>query len=92
MIRKGFFKPLTWFTALGYLFLYLPICVLIAFSFNTSRFSVVWKSFTVQWYIKLLHDPLVLHALKNSLVVAVVATDIGSARRLSLTAFFSCPS
>lgn len=73
MNGKGLFKPLTGFTALGYLFLYLPICVLIAFSFNTSRFSVVWEEFTWEWYVKLIQDPLVLEALKNSIIVAIVA-------------------
>jgi len=68
-----FFQPLTWFTAACYLFLYLPICVLIAFSFNTSRFSVLWEGFTLKWYVKLIQDPLVLDALKNSLIVALVA-------------------
>lgn len=73
MRTKGYFQPLSWFTGLGYLFLYLPICVLIAFSFNTSRFSVVWQEFTLEWYVKLIQDPLVLDALKNSVIVAVVA-------------------
>jgi spermidine/putrescine transport system permease protein len=78
MRSKGYFQPLTWFTAAGYIFLYLPICVLIAFSFNTSRFSVVWEEFTVDWYIKLLKDPLILDALKNSIIVAIVATILAT--------------
>jgi spermidine/putrescine transport system permease protein len=73
MKSGGYFKPLTWFTAAGYVFLYLPICVLVAFSFNTSRFSVVWEEFTIDWYIKLLKDPLILDALKNSVIVAIAA-------------------
>lgn len=73
MIRRLALQPLTWFTALGYLFLYLPICVLVAFSFNTSRFSVQWQQFTFKWYAKLLQDPLILDALYNSIIVAVVA-------------------
>ena len=73
MKTKGYFQPLTWFSVAGYLFLYLPICVLVAFSFNTSRFSVVWEQFTIEWYIKLIQDPLVLDALKNSVIVAIVA-------------------
>jgi spermidine/putrescine transport system permease protein len=68
MKRRGIFQPLTWYTGACYLFLYFPICVLIAFSFNTSRFSVVWEGFTWKWYIKLIQDPLVLDALKNSLI------------------------
>jgi spermidine/putrescine transport system permease protein len=72
-MRKLLLQPLNWFTALCYLFLYLPICVLVAFSFNTSRFSVEWQQFTVQWYVKLVQDPLVLDALYNSIIVAIVA-------------------
>ena len=34
---------------------------------------MVWKQFTIEWYVKLIQDPLVLDALKNSLIVAVVA-------------------
>jgi spermidine/putrescine transport system permease protein len=78
MRSRGYFQPLTWFTAAGYIFLYLPICVLIVFSFNTSRFSVVWEAFTIDWYIKLLRDPLILDALKNSIIVAVVATILAT--------------
>ncbi len=73
MRGRSLIQPLTLFTALCYLFLYLPICVLVAFSFNTSRFSVVWESFTFEWYAKLIQDPLVLDALYNSIVVALVA-------------------
>ncbi len=60
-------------TGLCFLFLYLPVCVLIAFSFNSSRFTVVWEEFTWDWYVKLIQDPLVLDALKNSLIVALAA-------------------
>ena len=73
MMRKLLLQPLNWFTALCYLFLYLPICVLVAFSFNTSRFSVEWQQFTLKWYVKLIQDPLVLDALYNSIIVAVAA-------------------
>jgi len=73
MRSRFFFQPLTWFLGACYLFLYLPICVLVAFSFNTSRFSVVWEEFTFKWYVRLIHDPLVLDALYNSIIVAIVA-------------------
>lgn len=73
MKPRGFLKPLSGFTILCYLFLYLPIGVLTAFSFNTSRFSVQWEGFTLQWYVKLSQDPLVLDALKNSMIVAITA-------------------
>jgi len=73
MKKRGHLQPLNWFTTACYLFLYLPICILVVFSFNTSRFSVVWQRFTWKWYGKLINDPLVLDALKNSVIVAIVA-------------------
>ena len=78
MNGRNLFKPLTWFTALAYVFLYLPICVLIVFSFNTSRFSVIWEEFTWDWYVKLIQDPLILDALKNSIIVAIAATILST--------------
>ena len=78
MNGRNLFKPLTWFTALAYVFLYLPICVLIVFSFNTSRFSVIWEKFTWDWYVKLIEDPLILDALKNSIIVAIAATILST--------------
>ena len=55
-------------------FLYLPILVLVAYSFNTSRLNIVWEGFTLRWYEQLwAHGPL-MRALKNSLIVASVTT------------------
>ncbi len=67
---------LDWITGLGYLFLYAPILILIVFSFNNSRFNVVWKGFTLDWYIKLFEDTKILEALKVSLIVALASTAI----------------
>jgi spermidine/putrescine transport system permease protein len=61
-------------TGLGFIFLHLPILVLIVFSFNASRFSVHWTGFTLDWYLKLLDSPLLLRGLKLSLIIAVAAT------------------
>jgi len=69
---------LSWFTMLCYLFLYLPIFVLTVFSFNTSRFSVDWEGFTWDWYLKLIQDPLVIDAFKNSIIVATIATILST--------------
>ncbi|HEV8540387.1 MAG TPA: ABC transporter permease [Nitrospiraceae bacterium] len=56
------------------LLLYLPVAVLIVFSFNASRFSAVWQGFTLQWYRALAVDESLLAALQNSLIVASVST------------------
>jgi len=67
-------KLLTIQTALFYGFLYVPILVLVIFSFNNSKSVFVWRGFTWAWYQKVLQDQLLLLALKNTLLVAVVAT------------------
>ena len=59
---------------LVYLFLHLPVLVLIAFSFNRSRFSVEWTGFTVQWYRALLERTDLLQGLRVSLIVGILST------------------
>jgi spermidine/putrescine transport system permease protein len=61
-----------------YLFLYAPILVLVAFSFNRSRLTATWEGFTLEWYGKLLQDPQILSSLRNSLVVGVAATILST--------------
>jgi spermidine/putrescine transport system permease protein len=59
-----------------YVFLYLPILVLVVLSFNESRFSAQWKGFTLDWYVKLWQNDLLWQAAKNSLVVAAVTAVV----------------
>jgi spermidine/putrescine transport system permease protein len=66
-------------TAAVYLFLYLPIGVLVAFSFNSARQTAVWEGFTLAWYGQLLRDERLLWAVRNSLVVATLATALATA-------------
>lgn len=61
-------------TALVMLFFYLPIAVLVLFSFNESRLNVVWTGFTFQWYAALVEDRVLVRALQNSLIVATATT------------------
>lgn len=57
-------------------FLYLPIIVLIALSFNKSKYASVWTGFSFQWYRVLLHDDAILEAIRNTLMIALLATLI----------------
>lgn len=66
------------FTGLVYIFLHLPIAVLMVFSFNDSKFSVDWRGFTLQWYHRLLERPDILRGLKVSLIVGGLATLIAA--------------
>jgi spermidine/putrescine transport system permease protein len=61
---------------LMYMFLYVPIMVLIAFSFNSSKLNVVWTGFTFKWYQSLIHNVGILEAVKNSFIIAIVSTLI----------------
>jgi spermidine/putrescine transport system permease protein len=66
--------------ALGvYLFLYAPILVLAALSFNASRLSASWEGFTLAWYVRSATNPAILASLRNSLIVAVAASAIATA-------------
>jgi spermidine/putrescine transport system permease protein len=56
------------------LFLYLPIAILITFSFNTSRLNIVWEGFTLRWYAAVWQDAVLIRSLQNSLFVACVTT------------------
>jgi spermidine/putrescine transport system permease protein len=57
-----------------FLFFYLPIAILVIFSFNQSKLNIVWTGFTFEWYTALLRDSVLVRALKNSLIVAVATT------------------
>ena len=63
------------YTFLMFLFLYAPILVLIVFSFNDTDTSsrTVWSGFSLRWYQKLFEDRLILEALRNSILIAVIA-------------------
>lgn len=63
---------------LGYLFLYLPIIIVVIFSFNDSRSTAQWSGFSTQWYAEMIQDDQVILALWNSLFVAVVSTMIST--------------
>ncbi|WP_426077792.1 ABC transporter permease [Janthinobacterium sp. PSPC3-1] len=59
--------------SLGYLFLYLPIIVLIVFSFNSSRQDMVWTGFSLRWYQELLSDTEIISGFGLSLKIAFMS-------------------
>ena len=69
------------YACLIYLFLYAPIFVLIIFSFNDSSTMSrsVWSGFSMRWYRQLFQDRLIMEALENTLVIAVVSSVIATA-------------
>ncbi len=66
------------FTAgtLVYLFLYLPLLILIVYSFNDSRVNVGWVGFTLKWYKVLFNDKQLIAAAVNSLIIALIASTV----------------
>ena len=73
---------------LGFAFLYLPIVLLIIYSFNDSRLVTVWGGFSTRWYASLLGNRQLLDAawvtLRVALVTATVATVLGTCAALAL--------
>jgi len=57
-------------TGAVYVFLFLPIVVVVIFSFNASRLVDVWSGFSLKWYGTAWTDPSIVNALKTSLIVA----------------------
>ena len=57
-----------------YAFLYLPLAVMIAFSFNGARRNVVWTGFTLKWYSSLFHNAEMARAMATTLELAVAAS------------------
>lgn len=71
-----------------YAFLYLPILVIIIFSFNQSRLSLLWHGFSLHWYWMLFHDSdlglVVLHSLWLGVLSATTATCLGLVAAVAL--------
>jgi spermidine/putrescine transport system permease protein len=57
-----------------YAFLYVPLAIVVLFSFNDSELNAQWVGFTTRWYTKLASDTDMLHAAANSLFIAIVAS------------------
>lgn len=88
MKRAGFLSWALWF---GYAFLYVPIALLIIYSFNENRLVTVWSGFSTKWYGELLENEQLLSAARLSLEVgaisATVSTILGTIAGLALARF-----
>lgn len=68
---------LTWLGA-GYAFLYLPVLLLIVFSFNESRLVTVWAGFSTRWYVELAHNERIIEAAGLSVMVAAASATLAT--------------
>ncbi|WP_430513298.1 ABC transporter permease subunit [Pannonibacter phragmitetus] len=89
----------SWFNVtslvLGFSFLYLPIVILVVFSFNESRLVTVWGGFSTKWYAELMNNQQLLDAagvtLRVAFLSATLATIIGTLAALVLVRFGRFP-
>ena len=76
---------------LGFAFLYLPIVLLVIYSFNESKLVTVWAGFSTKWYVSLLSNQSVLDAawvtVRVGILSATVATVLGTLAALTLVRF-----
>lgn len=77
------------------MFLYVPIFVLIVFSFNTTKSRSVMSGFTFDWYIKLFKNEIIISSLVNTILVAVLAsiaaTILGTAAAVGINSMRKLP-
>jgi len=63
---------------LGYAFLYVPLFIVVVYSFNDSRLNAEWVGFTFDWYDKLFHNQDMLLAAGNSLLIGLTASAVST--------------
>jgi spermidine/putrescine transport system permease protein len=78
-----------WLAAiLVYAFLYIPLIIVVVYSFNDSRLNAEWVGFTLDWYYKLFNNEEMLIAARNSLIIATsasfLATTLGTMAGLAI--------
>jgi spermidine/putrescine transport system permease protein len=71
-----------------YIFLYLPISLIVFFSFNAGKYAMSWEGFSIYWYGKAFSNPLIMEALRTSVIIAlttaVLSAIIGTLTALGL--------
>ncbi|EEI70762.1 ABC transporter permease [Lentilactobacillus hilgardii] len=76
---------------LVFVFLYLPILVIVVFSFNTSKLNILFKGFTTKWYYLVFQNVQIMSALENTLIVGIVsaalATVIGTVGAVAMNKY-----
>lgn len=88
-MKRNKTKLLGIYLGLVLLFIYLPIILVVIYSFNESKTTAMWKGFSLKWYRELFQDTAILEALQNSLVLGVLsclaAAVVGTLGAVGLT-------
>ena len=75
-------RKLTWFNTtaltLGFAFLYLPMVILVVYSFNASKLVTVWGGFSTRWYGELMRNEAFLDAAWVTVKVAVMSSTLAT--------------
>lgn len=83
------------YVAIVLMFLYVPIFVLIVFSFNTTKSRTVMSGFTFHWYERLFHNEIIMKSLLNTIIIAVLAsiaaTILGTAAAIGINSMRKLP-
>ena len=77
-MKRGISWPALWLAIIGFGILYVPVVVMVIYSFNASRLVSVWAGFSTRWYSELMQNEQVLSALGKSLWVAVNAATLST--------------
>jgi spermidine/putrescine transport system permease protein len=81
-------RALYFSAALVYAFLYIPLIIVVAYSFNDSRLNAEWVGFTFNWYTLLFQNDVMIDAAVNSLIIALItslcATILGTLAGLAM--------
>jgi putrescine transport system permease protein len=77
------------FLCFGYAFLYIPLALVVVFSFNSARNIYAWESFSLKWYMELIATPSIFQSVLNSLKIATISATfamvIGAVAAVGLT-------
>jgi spermidine/putrescine transport system permease protein len=79
VLPVGHYRGLGAWTIVFFIFLYLPIVVLVFYSFNANRMVMNWGGFGIDWYVKAFQNDDIQKAVWNSLIVATAATIFSTA-------------
>ncbi|MDH6266499.1 putrescine transport system permease protein [Rhizobium sp. SG_E_25_P2] len=85
----------TTFLTIGFAFLYVPILILVVYSFNASKLVTVWGGFSTRWYVAMFHNQALMDAAwvtaRVGVLSATIATVLGTLAALSMTRFARFP-
>jgi spermidine/putrescine transport system permease protein len=79
VLPVGHYRGLGAWTVFFFIFLYLPIVVLVFYSFNANRMVMTWGGFGIDWYVKAFENDGIQKAVWNTLIVATVSTIFATA-------------